>query len=134
MEEKIFLKTLIPVRLFMHLTFVFSGFFFNLNRSSFGHTAPWLRWFQDFLRPTGWDQPLHNLTNLRFAFSRSCSPQGRNSPRHLEHGDHLLQQYDLSVLLIALHPKFLLHFFPPRESDATTEFQSIFDTVSDSLQ
>lgn len=48
--------------------------------------------------------------------------------------DDLLQQYDLSVLLIVLHPKLLLGFFNPRENDAMTQFQSIFDTTSDSLQ
>lgn len=61
--------------------------------------------------------------------------QHRNSSRHRPRTGHFLQPYYLSVLLIALHPKFLLDFFlPPSKNDATTQLQSILDIVSDSLQ
>lgn len=114
MEGKIFPKTVILVRLLMHLTFAFSGFLY-LNKSGFGHTAPWLRWFQDSLRPAGWDQPLCNLTNLRSAFSRSCSTQGKNSPRQL--GTQTISTNSmtcLSFLLLCIQ-NFCLIFFSQRK-------------------
>lgn len=80
-DGKILPKTVILVKLLIHLTFA-SFCLFDLNRSGFWCTAPWLKWFQYCLKPVGWDSPLHRLTNLRSALSRSCNTQGRNSSRH----------------------------------------------------